>query len=407
MNYFEVYQSCSLFGALRYFANIRDTVCLINGPTGCAFYARNAVINLNGYFESLERVDIPKIFNLNFNETDVIFGNSDSVREAIRNIVDKYSPRAVFLFNCCVSEIVGCDIDEIAGEFTDTRVIPIHTAGFKGDHKYGMKMAAEIICDQFMPRPKVVRNEISVNILGEFDYFNRSSQELTERLHKIGVQQICQIPGKSTIEDIAYSTRATLNIITCQNASRHMAEIMKERYEIPHIGTGLSLYGIDNTYAFYEEIYRFFNIDTISLQSERDDAFSQLEQYTTLFRGKKAAVVAGTRRALGYSSLLKEFGMEIVLLFSEADCNYNHEKDFKPYTDNLYLNAYTDDLANAIKKLAPDVIFTTLPEMVAPAKYLPRLSYDFAGFHGAILMAKYLYDYFSGNERCPTILINE
>ena len=407
MNYFEAYQSCSLFGALRYFANIKDTVCLINGPTGCAFYARNAVINLNGYFESLHKVDIPKIFNLNFTETDVIFGNSDKVREAIRDIVVKYSPKVVFVFNCCVSEIVGCDIDEIADDFIDTQVIPIHTAGFKGDHKYGMKMAAEIICDRLMPCNKVESDEMSVNILGEFDYFNRSTQELTERLLQIGVQRIYHIPGKSTLGDLEKSTGSALNIITCQNASRLMAEKMKYRYGIPYIGEQQSLYGIHNSFAFYEEIYRFFNIDTTSLQWERNETVKQLGQYTPLFKGKKAAVVAGTRRALGYSSILKEFGMEIVLLFSEADCNYNNKQDFRIYTDNLFLNAYTDDLEEAIKKAAPDVIFTTLPEMVAPAKYLPRLSYDFAGFGGAILMAKYLYDYFADSERCPTILISE
>ena len=229
MRYFEAYQSCSLFGALRYFANIKDTVSIINGPMGCAFYARNAVINLNGYFESLHKVDIPKIFTLDYSESDVIFGNSDRIIDAIKDIKVKYCPKAIFLFNCCVSEIVGSDIDEIADSFDDVVVIPIHTAGFKGDHKYGMKMASQIICDHLMPKIKTQTNNSMVNILGEFDYFNRSTQELTDRLNKIGITRINYIPGKSTLKEIQESASATLNIITCQNASRHLAELMKDK----------------------------------------------------------------------------------------------------------------------------------------------------------------------------------
>ena len=71
MKYCEPYQSCALFGALRYFANLKKTVCLINGPTGCTFYANNAVVRLNGYFNAQHRVDIPHIYCKDFNECDV------------------------------------------------------------------------------------------------------------------------------------------------------------------------------------------------------------------------------------------------------------------------------------------------------------------------------------------------
>lgn len=407
MSFFEVYQSCSLFGALRYFANIKDTISLINGPLGCAFYARNAVINLNGYFESLNKVDIPKIFNLNFSESDVIFGNTDKVKKAIYEIKEKYHPKVIFVFNCCVSEIVGSDIDEIAEDFADVMVIPIHTAGFKGDHKYGMKLASQIICDCLMPRNRITPSGISVNILGEFDFFNRSTQELTTKLQVLGITNIRHIPGKATLKDIEDATSATLNIITCQNASKYMAEIMKIRYGIPFVGEKLSLYGIQNTYDFYKDIFSFFGADIATLEVEMSDAWAHIQQYQRVIRNKKAAIIAGTRRALGYASILRELGLEIVLLFSETEQNCNTEDDFRVYSNNLFIDSYIDDLQLELERSNPDVIFTTLPEMVAPNSYLPRLSDDFAGFSGAVRMAEYLYQYFSNAVSLTPILIYE
>lgn len=374
---------------------------------GCAFYARNAVINLNGYFESLHKVDIPKIFTLDYSESDVIFGNSNRIMEAIKDIKVKYCPKVIFLFNCCVSEIVGSDIDEIADSIDDVVVIPIHTAGFKGDHKYGMKMASQIICDHLMPEIKTKTNNSMINILGEFDYFNRSTQELTDRLNKIGITRINHIPGKSTLKEIQESASATLNIITCHNASRHLAELMKDKYGIPYIGYDLSLYGINNTFRFYEQIYEFFHVDTTPLQEEKTSVQNEVSRYTQHFKNKTAAVIAGTRRAIGYSSILKELGLDIVLLFSEADNCYTKEQDFHTYSNNLFINEYSDYLTEEIKKSSPDVIFTTLPEMVAPEKYLSRLSDDFAGFSGAIRMAKYLYSYFADSNQVPVFYINE
>ena len=54
MNYEEPFRSCYLFGALRYLANLKDTVCLIHGPTGCSFFCRNSVMILNGYKDTVE-----------------------------------------------------------------------------------------------------------------------------------------------------------------------------------------------------------------------------------------------------------------------------------------------------------------------------------------------------------------
>lgn len=409
MSYFEAYQSCFLFGTLRYFANLEDSICLINGPSGCSFYARNAIINLNGYFEKEKEIDIPKIFTTDFSEEDVIFGNEDKLYTAVYEIIEQYKPKVIFIFNCCVSEIIGVDIDHVAEEVsekTGVRVVSIHSAGFKGDHKLGMHTAANILVENFITEKKTI-NCKKVNLLGDFDYFNRSTKALSTTLNKIGIFDITHIPGKCSIDELSEASAACLNIITCQNASRHLAELLKDKFGTPYIGAQLSLYGLKNCFEFYSEIYHFFKMNIQPLEQEFAHYQNEILKYIGTFKGKKAIVVAGTKRAIGYSSILKELGFQVELIFTEGNKNYFSKETFSKYSQNVFLNAKISDLAEKIKKIKPDVIFTTLPEMIAPNSYFPRLAEDFSGFEGSIRMAKYLYTHFNRPDKEQVILITE
>lgn len=133
------FKSCSLFGSLRYLSNLKNVVCLIHGPSGCSFFNRGAMISLNGYYCSKQKVPIPKIYCTDFNENDTIFGGIEKLNKAVDEIVDKLSPEAIFILNCCVSEVIGENIDDVAANSSikhGINIIPVHSAGFKGDHKY-------------------------------------------------------------------------------------------------------------------------------------------------------------------------------------------------------------------------------------------------------------------------------
>lgn len=411
MDYFEAYQSCSLFGALRYFANIEDSVCVINGPSGCSFYARNAVVNLNGFFESLSEVKIPHIFTVDFTEKDVIFGNEERLERALSDIIQKYQPKLIVVFNCCVSEIIGTDIDQIAKDLSErennTKVIAVHSAGFKGDQRHGMKLAAQLLFDNIFQKRIGQINTVKdkVNILGDFDYFNRSTKELVEKLKKIGISNITQVPGSCSIDELYAAPDASLNIITCQNASRYLAELMKAKFGIPYIGKGFDLYGLDNCFKSYLSLYQFFGKDTLELEQEYKETKDALNSYKSILAGKHAIIVAGTRRSLGYAAILKELGMNVDLIFCENIDTFIKREEYLRYSENVLLNVRIDDLAYQIKRINPDIILTTLPEMVAPNQYIPRLSDDFAGFSGCLRMAEYISNYSQSGQENKMVAI--
>ena len=401
MKYCEPYQSCALFGALRYFANLKKTVCLINGPTGCTFYANNAVVRLNGYFNAQHRVDIPHIYCTDFNECDAIMGCDEKVEQAAAEIIEKFHPEILFIFNCCVSEIIGSDIDIIAENVEreyKCRVIPIHTAGFKGDHKYGMRMAGDILIRYlFADRQECKKRK--VNLLGEFDYFNRSTQDLSAFLNKIGITDVTHVPGKCSLSELEDASNAELNIITCQNASRYLAEQMKKKYGIPYIGNGSDLYGMENVYNLYSRICEFFQAEKFELEKEYNTNLRIVQEKKKALRGKSAVIVASTRRALGYSAILKELGVEVKLIFSEADEKYTSKKEFLQFSKNVMFNEFPNTLVEKIDEINPDFIFSTLPEIVAPHKYLVRPEVDYSGFSGVISMADYLIELLRQKEK--------
>lgn len=393
MVFCEPYQSCSLFGAMRYFSNLKGAISLINGPTGCTFYANNAIVRLNGYFNARERVDIPRIYCTAFNEKDAILGCEEKVMAASQELIDRFHPSMLFIFNCCVSEIIGTDIDDIATRLSnesDTMVIPIHTAGFKGDHKFGMRMATDILMEHFFQKKDVTPKR--VNLLGEFDYFNRSTIELTQFLNKIGITNIVHVPGKCTLEELREASSAELNIITCQNASKYLAERMRKEFNIPWLGNGHDMYGIQNVHSLYCSLCDFWDIKTSIVDKMQEETKALLTKYLDVLNGKKAVVVASTRRGMGYSAILKELGIEVSMIFSEGDEEYITKQDFMKYSEKVFLNEYPDDLAARIDAEKPDFVFSTLPELIAPYPYIRRPEIDFSGMNGTVRMAEYLYD---------------
>lgn len=393
-NYIEAYKSCSLFGTLRYFVNIKDSVFLIHGPSGCAYFNRSAVLNLNGFSDAKYIVETPKIFCTDFNEKDAVFGAKDKLKVAAFEIIKRFSPKLLVIFNCCVSEVIGDDIDDVCCELEGMYSIPIlavHSGGFKGDHKYGMRLAGELILNRLVSKPDFIERK-KVNIIGDFDYFQRGAENISKFLNLIGISDITIFPGQCSIEEIYGLSSASLNIIFCQNASRHMAEIMKKEFGTPYIGAGGDFFGLEQTKSLYCEICNFFGKNQEIVLDKYNEVLNVIQKLKNELAGTTAVVVAGMHRASGYSQMLKELGVKVLYIFSECDTEYFDNSFFSKYSKNFTCNESSDDLYRLIKSLNPDFILSTLPDIIAPAQYLHQGMMDFTGFTGFINFAKYLVD---------------
>ena len=311
---------------------------------------------------------------------------------AVEEIIESIHPDALFIFNSCVSEIINEDIDSVS--FDESKkygipVIPVHTAGFKGDHKFGMKLGNEIIFNNFISPFSYEKDPDHINVLGDYDYFNRSSKELNDIIELIPGKKAVHIPGCNGINELKHASSSVLNVITCKNSSKHLAGLMKEKYGIPYLGSDASMYGIENCYMFYCQIFDFFDADKTKLTALYLEAKSQLSAFVSLLKGKRAVVVAGSRRAMGYSALLKELGVQVEFIFTESS-DESTRSELLLYSRNIMCDEYAVMLFRRIDELNPDYVFSTLPEIVAPNKYVSRNDEDYSGFCGALKLAKYL-----------------
>lgn len=391
-HYAEAYKSCSLFGALRYFSGVKDTVCLIHGPQGCTFYARNSVYHLNGYNRSSQF--IPRIFTTSFSENDVIFGGRKNLEMAIQELVEDYNPRCIFLFNCCITEVIGENIDGVAKDLAkklNTRIIVLHSAGFKGDHKDGFIMACDTIFEEFCTgTPNTL--ERSVNILGEFNADKETSQELRHYLNLAGIKVLSCIPSVCTMEELSDSVNARLNIVYCGNAAHRLAMHFENTYGIPYIGGWGEFYGSYETKKLYDKIFKFFNTSFTAYEKDYRDLLDLIRSKKERFFGKKAIIVSGMKRALGYGTILRELGIRVSYIYSEYECSMNLANDFEILADDVDCNLPPAAIRQRIELENPDFLFSTLTELVAPFPFVAILDKDYEGFSGMRRMIEVLED---------------
>ncbi|WP_081579851.1 nitrogenase component 1 [Methanomassiliicoccus luminyensis] len=393
--YCEPFKSCYLFGSLRIVSNFKNCVYLINGPSGCAFFCRNSVLLLNGYTHMPYSVNLPRIFTTNLTDKDVVFGSTDRLEEDVLEIDVKYNPDAIFIFNCCVSEIIGMyieDLEKKLEKITKAKIIAVPSAGFKGDHKIGMKVANKKIFEKVVKRP-TMKVPYSVNILGDADRFGHTTKELRSFLDENNISIITSIPGDVDMKSVSESSEASLNIIVCGTAGYGMAKLYLEEYGVPFVGGQSSVFGINHTFELYKAILDHFGKSLDDLEQRRQTAFDNIRRFRTELSDKKAFIIAGARRSFGYAALLKELGMSVEYIFTESnDCVLREEDALRMISKQIIYDEWDEELRNRIRMKRPDLVLSTLPELIIPEKYVSRTLDDFAGFSGAERFAQYIYD---------------
>lgn len=131
---------CSFDGAQIALLPIADVAHIVHGPIACAGSSwDNRGTRSSG--PTLYRIGM----TTDLTEQDVIMGRGEKrLFHAIKQAVDSYSPKAVFIYNTCVPALTGDDISAVcksAAEKTGVPVIPVDCAGFYGTKNLGNRIA--------------------------------------------------------------------------------------------------------------------------------------------------------------------------------------------------------------------------------------------------------------------------
>ncbi len=99
---------CAFDGAKIALQPITDVAHLVHGPIACEGNGWD-----NRGAKSSDSLLYRTGFTTDINELDVVYGGEKRLYKSIREIIDKYDPPAVFVYQTCVTALIGDDIEAV------------------------------------------------------------------------------------------------------------------------------------------------------------------------------------------------------------------------------------------------------------------------------------------------------
>ena len=308
---------CAFDGAKIALQPIVDVAHLVHGPIACE---GNSWDNRHSYSSgsTLYRTG----FTTDINELDVIYGGEKRLFKSVKEIIEKYNPPAVFVYQTCVTALIGDDIEAVckkASEKFGKPVIPVNSPGFAGPKNLGNKLGGESILDYVIGTEEpAYTTPYDINIIGEYNLSGELWQ-IKPLLDALGVRILSCISGDGRYHEVASSHRARVNMMVCSKSMINVARKMEERYGIPYFEG--SFYGISDMSDTLRKLCALLverGADAELLERcerliavEEQRAYAALVSFRPRLEGKRVLLITGGVKSWSVVSALMEAGMEI------------------------------------------------------------------------------------------------
>jgi len=323
-------RACVFCGSRVVLYPIADALHLVHGSIGCASYTWDIRGSVSSGRE-LHRL----CFSTDLREKDIIYGGEKKLAAAVRELTDRHSPEAVFVYSTCIVGVIGDDVDAVcrkASEELGIPVIPVHSAGFAGTKKDGYKAACKALSSIVGTDTTSEVGPLSINILGEFNLAGEA-WIIKDYYRRMGIEVVSILTGDGRIKDISKSHKAALNLVQCSGSLTFLADEMKEKYGIPY--KRVSYFGLEDvSKALYEVAEYFSDIDPDMMtragdivREEVGKYYPQMMAYKKKLTGMKAAIyVGGAFKAFSLIRILRTLGVDVVLVGSQTGNRQDYEQ---------------------------------------------------------------------------------
>lgn len=315
---------CAFDGAQITLLPLADVAHLVHGPIGCA----GSSWDNRGSQSSGPRLNRLG-FTTDLNEQDVIMGRGERrLFHAVRHIVERYDPAAVFIYNTCVPAMEGDDLDAVSRAATvavGVPVIAVDAAGFYGSKNFGNRLAGEVMLKQVIgtrepapwpessPIPAAHRHDIGLigefNIAGEFWH-------VQPLLDELGIRVLGNLSGDGRFAEIQTLHRAQANMLVCSRALINVARSLEQRYGTPWFEG--SFYGVRAMSDALRQLAALLQDADLMQRTEaliaREEAVAEkaLAPYRARLKGRKALLYTGGVKSWSVVSALQDLGMTVV-----------------------------------------------------------------------------------------------
>ncbi|PXW23984.1 nitrogenase iron-molybdenum cofactor biosynthesis protein NifE [Paraburkholderia caballeronis] len=309
---------CAFDGAKIALQPVVDVAHLVHGPIACEGNSWD-----NRHASSSGSTLYRTGFTTDINELDVIYGGEKRLFRSVREIIEKYDPPAVFVYQTCVTALIGDDIEAVcqrAAEKFGKPVIPVNAPGFAGPKNLGNKLGGEALLDYVIgTREPEYTTPYDINIIGEYNL----SGELWQTkplLDALGIRVLSCISGDGRYNEIASAHRAKVNMMVCSKSMINIATKMQQRYGIPYFEG--SFYGIGDMSDTLRQIAKLLVQQGAPadlperaerlIAAEEARAWARIAKYRERLQGKRVLLITGGVKSWSVVAALQEAGLEIV-----------------------------------------------------------------------------------------------
>src|ERR1035438_7630840 len=394
---------CAFDGAKIALQPITDVAHLVHGPIACEG---------NSWDNRGAKSSGPQLYRISFttdiDENDVVFGGEKRLYKAIKEIVEKYNPPAVFVYQTCVPAMIGDDIEVVckaAALKFGKPVIPVNSPGFVGSKNLGNKLAGEALLDYVIgtEEPEYT-TPYDINIIGEYNLSGELWQ-VKPLLDELGIRILACISGDAKYHEVARSHRARAAMMVCSKAMINVARKMEERYGIPFFEG--SFYGIGDTSDALRKISRLLvdrgapaelrSRTEAVIAREEARAWQRIAPFKSHLAGKRVLLFTGGVKSWSVVAALQEAGLVITGTSVKKSTPGDKEriKELMKHDAHMFDDLKPREMYKMLKEARADIMLSGgRTQFVALKAKVPWLDINqerhhaYAGYEGMVALVR-------------------
>ncbi len=317
----------------------------------------------------------PNIFPCtSISEKEVVFGGSNKLRSTIENALKVIDADLFVVLSGCTGEIIGDDIEEVAGNFADSEkpVLWAKTPGFKGNNYVGHDWILKSIFQQYFERDEVVaaysdsNGEVKkekglVNLFvappQQDPYWLGNLREIESLLSAIGLKPNTIFGFGRGLDNLKKIPQAEYTILVSPWAGTESAKYLERRFGIPLLQYPVLPIGATETTKFLRAVQEFTGIDKVAVEKVIEEKEAEFYYYIERFAdtlletrilGKRFAVASDSEYAIAVTKfLVNDMGLFPEKVFITDDA------------PKAFQQKITDELNNLNYGITTPVQFTT------------------------------------------------
>lgn len=313
----------------------RDIINITHGPIGCGYYSWLTRRNQSRSEDSQENY-IPYCFSTDMQDSNIVFGGEQKLKDAIREAYELFHPKAIAIFSTCPVGLIGDDVHRVARQMeeeigNDINIFGFSCEGYRGvSQSAGHHIANNQLFKHLIGNDDTVKatHKYRINVLGEYN-IGGDAFVIDELFEKCGIQVVSTMSGNSTIEQFETAHTADLNLVMCHRSINYVAEMLETSFGIPwmksnFIGAEACAKSLRKVGKYFGDAELIARIEEV-IAEEMIPVAEAREKARIKTVGKTAMLFVGGSRAHHYQELFNELGMETLC----AGYEFGHRDDYE------------------------------------------------------------------------------